>query len=114
MNEAQLYSLAQLQSQQHTTFAYQLQNDPKPGSKVMHTFAIDHVIYGIAAAVMPHMEAGITIKDIAKLVMVEYYHFPSRQFEIHAPSLLFEAAKQVTNTPTSQLCNQQLRNQSVN
>ena len=102
MNEAQLYSLAQTQSRKYTTFAYQLQNDPKPGSKVMHTFAIDHVTYGIAAAVMPHMEAGITTKDIAKLVMVEYYHHPRREFEIHAPSLLFEAARQVTNTPISQ------------
>ena len=100
MNEAQLISLAQLQSQQHTTFAYQLQNDPKPGSKVMHVFAIDHVTYGIAAAVMPHMEAGITIKDITKLVMVEYYHHPRREFEIHAPSLLFEAAKQAINMLT--------------
>ena len=100
MNEAQLISLAQTQSQKYTTFAYQLQNDPKPGSKVMHTYAIDHVIYGIATAVMPYMEAGITTKDIAKLVMVEYYHHPRREFEIHAPSLLFEVAKQAINMLT--------------
>ena len=101
MDEAQLITLSQLKAQPKACFAYSLQNDPKPGTKVMHSYAIDHIIYSIASNITSIMAEGVTTKDIGALVMVEYNQFPNRVFEIHAPRLLYENARQVTSAPTS-------------
>ena len=110
MDEAQLITLDQLKAQPTACFAYSLQNDPKPGTKVMHAYATDHVIYGIASLAISLMADGVTTKDVSALVMVEYNHFPNRQFEVHAPRLLYETARQVINTSINQLCNQSIKN----